>query len=116
MITKLIRGILSEEGDDYTFYPSTGEDLRVNEKTGLYIHIPFCKSMCPYCPYYKVFYDEELSQRYKSALILEIKRYGEKIGRKRLTSLYIGGCTPAVETWVLQKLKPTAIIEYLRFL
>jgi MoaA/NifB/PqqE/SkfB family radical SAM enzyme len=26
------------------------------------------------------------------------------------------GCTPAVETWVLQKMKPTAIIENLRFL
>ncbi len=26
------------------------------------------------------------------------------------------GCTPAVETWVLQKIKPTAIIENLRFL
>ena len=77
MFVKHIRDALSEKSDDYTFYSSTGKDLYLDKKAGLYIHIPFCKSMCPYCPYYKVFYDKELSKRFKSALILEIKRYGE---------------------------------------
>jgi len=97
MILKFIRSILSKKNDEYTFYPFKEEQLNLNGKeVGFYIHIPFCKSMCPYCPYYKISYNKELSQKFKSALILEIKRYGEEIGGNKFTSLYIGGGTPTL--------------------
>lgn len=96
MITKFIRDIFSEKTDEFTFYSSTGEDLYLDKEAGLYIHIPFCKSMCSYCPYYKVFYNRELSQRFKSALISEIKEYSKKLKKRSFTSLYIGGGTPTL--------------------
>lgn len=95
MIIKFIRGLLSERTDDYTFHSSTRNNLYFDRKVGLYIHIPFCKSMCPYCPYYKVLYNKELSLRFKSALISEIKRFYNN-SKKCITSLYIGGGTPTL--------------------
>ncbi len=61
---------------------------------GLYLHIPFCNQICPYCPYNKEIYHSEDADRYAKAIIKEIDIYAEMIGRKPMTSLYIGGGTP----------------------
>ena len=29
------------------------------DEFGLYLHIPFCRQICPYCPYNKELYDPE---------------------------------------------------------
>lgn len=64
---------------------------------GLYIHIPFCRSICNFCPYCKVPYDKDLCNRYIDALIQEIHLVGSSHnGKKRSTSLYFGGGTPAL--------------------
>ena len=64
---------------------------------GLYIHIPFCKTVCGFCPYCKMPYSEELCDRYIGALLREIELVGRQHdGRKRVTSLYFGGGTPAL--------------------
>jgi oxygen-independent coproporphyrinogen-3 oxidase len=39
------------------------------ENIGLYVHIPFCKTICVFCPYFKVKYDETLVQEYLNALL-----------------------------------------------
>ena len=39
----------------------------------LYIHIPFCNSICTYCDFAKVYYDLFSRKRYLSVLIEEIK-------------------------------------------
>lgn len=98
MITKLVRNILSDRNDDYNFYASDESQLYVNpeKEFGLYIHIPFCKSMCPYCPYNKVFYKKELVAQFKTAILNEIKRYYVKLGRRQFYSLYVGGGTPTL--------------------
>jgi coproporphyrinogen III oxidase-like Fe-S oxidoreductase len=62
---------------------------------GLYLHVPFCQSLCPFCPYNKVVYQPELVRRYFSALQTEIKAYTEHL-KAPLTSLYIGGGTPTL--------------------
>ncbi|MFC1510178.1 hypothetical protein ACFL49_00775 [Candidatus Omnitrophota bacterium] len=48
MITRLIRNLVTDKGDDYAFYASDEKDMFVDpeKEFGLYIHIPFCKSMC----------------------------------------------------------------------
>ena len=61
---------------------------------GLYIHVPFCRSICPYCPYNKVRYREELVTRYFGALESELRLY--EVGRRSFTSLYVGGGTPSL--------------------
>lgn len=67
------------------------------DKLGLYVHIPFCKSICTFCPYCKTIYNKELCDKYIDALIQEIRRVGSQYdGKKETTSLYFGGGTPAL--------------------
>ncbi len=64
---------------------------------GLYVHIPFCRSLCDFCPYCKVRYEKDLCDEYMDALIREIHMVGRQYpGRKNVTSLYFGGGTPAL--------------------
>lgn len=62
---------------------------------GLYVHIPFCKSLCSFCPYCKEVYTREKCDRYLDALIREIHLVGGR-EKKTVTSLYFGGGTPAL--------------------
>ena len=67
------------------------------ESLGLYVHIPFCKSICNFCPYCKVRYSAKLCERYIDSLIQEIHLVGGQYpGQKKATSLYFGGGTPAL--------------------
>ena len=61
---------------------------------GLYVHIPFCRSICPYCPYNKVLYRDELVPGYFAALERELRLY--EADRRSFTSLYVGGGTPSL--------------------
>jgi coproporphyrinogen III oxidase-like Fe-S oxidoreductase len=61
---------------------------------GLYLHIPFCEQICPYCPYNKELYGNNLAERYIDAVKTEMDFYSEIAGDKPITSLYIGGGTP----------------------
>ena len=56
---------------------------------GLYIHVPFCLSKCPYCDFYSVKYDNETAERYTQAVIRNIQHYGGKFD-----TVYFGGGTP----------------------
>ena len=58
----------------------------------IYIHIPFCDTICSYCDFCKVFYNSKLVDDYLCALSHEIDMYykGEVIN-----TLYIGGGTPS---------------------
>ena len=58
----------------------------------VYIHIPFCKSICSYCDFCKFLYNEEWAQSYLNALKNEIYEYYEGDPVK---SIYIGGGTPS---------------------
>ena len=61
--------------------------------TGIYIHIPFCKSRCIYCGFYSTT-GLELRQRYVDAVYREWQlRQGEL--RAPLDTIYIGGGTPS---------------------
>lgn len=64
------------------------------DELGIYLHIPFCRQICPYCPYNKEGYDPEVAGRYATAVNREIDFYSEIVGNRPVTSLYIGGGTP----------------------
>lgn len=64
------------------------------EELGLYLHIPFCRQICPYCPYNKELYSSEAAARYAAAVKQECGLYAETVGNRPVTSLYIGGGTP----------------------
>ena len=57
----------------------------------LYIHIPFCDSICSYCSFKKQIYNEEQSKKYILNLLDDLKR----IPKCSLKTIYIGGGTPS---------------------
>ena len=98
-ITGLTRMWLTRTTKPFTFKNEYDQILPFAEceNLGLYVHIPFCKSICNFCPYCKVRYSAELCDRYIDALIQEIHIVGSQhTGRKKVTSLYFGGGTPAL--------------------
>jgi coproporphyrinogen III oxidase-like Fe-S oxidoreductase len=74
--------------------PSLEGAFRDIDAFGLYLHIPFCHQICPYCPYNKVIYHPETAQRYMQAVLGEIDIYADLVGHRPVTSFYIGGGTP----------------------
>lgn len=61
---------------------------------GLYLHIPFCNRICPYCPYNKELFSEEACRAYTSTIKQEIDAYSALLDGKEVSSFYIGGGTP----------------------
>lgn len=67
------------------------------DNLGLYVHIPFCRTLCSFCPYCKVPYQKPLADAYLAALLKEIQLVGQSApGKKNITSLYFGGGSPAL--------------------
>ena len=98
-ITNLTRMWLTRTTKPFTFKNEYDQILPFAEceNLGLYVHIPFCKSICNFCPYCKVRYSSELCDRYIDSLIQEIHLVGsQNAERKNVTSLYFGGGTPAL--------------------
>ena len=99
VITDLTRMWLTRTVKPFEFKNEYDQNLPFSEceGLGLYVHIPFCKSICNFCPYCKVRYSRELCDKYIDALIKEIHLVGSQYkGKKTTTSLYFGGGTPAL--------------------
>lgn len=58
----------------------------------VYIHIPFCKHICSYCDFCKLYYNKKWTNDYLVALEKEIK---EKYNGETIETIYIGGGTPS---------------------
>ncbi len=73
---------------------------RVNSKAiGVYIHVPFCKSICPFCPYYKVIYNKAVVEDWLKYLINEISIIGRlfsEFDSIDVEWVYFGGGTPSI--------------------
>ena len=63
----------------------------MNEKAGLYFHIPFCKNKCPYCDFYSKRYCEAEAEEYCAQLCGEMKKY-----EGAFDTVYFGGGTPSI--------------------
>lgn len=82
----------------------------------LYIHIPFCLSICTYCDFSKLYYKKEWVQKYLQALKQEML---QNMVQETIDTIYIGGGTPSsldeedLET-LLKMIKPYAknVLEY----
>ena len=94
-----IRKLLTKEsnmilGNRIPSYESLENKFQDIGEFGLYLHIPFCKQICPYCPYNKEIYHPEVAEMYARAVKKEIDFYSGLFGDKPVTSFYIGGGTP----------------------
>jgi coproporphyrinogen III oxidase-like Fe-S oxidoreductase len=60
----------------------------------LYIHVPFCEWLCPFCTFHRARFDVDRARHYFAALRSEIRRYHD-LGF-RFSSVFVGGGTPTV--------------------
>ena len=81
---------LGEGVDDSLLVPSPERG-----NPALYIHIPFCKQLCPYCSFNRFPYHEDKVRRYFRSLRRELDFYLER--GFRFSSFYFGGGTPTVQ-------------------
>ena len=110
ILTDLTRMWLTRSTKTFTFTGEYDEQLPYMDCSGLglYIHIPFCRSICSFCPYCKVIYDKTVCDRYVDALLREIQMVGSQTaGKKTVTSLYFGGGTPVLVLEHLEKIIKT---------
>ena len=101
MIPELVSFITRREGRKFRrLRPAIDESLVNAERLGkgegisLYVHIPFCRSLCPFCCFNRYLFQEDLAQRYFTDLKKELELYIRR-GFK-FSDIYFGGGTPTV--------------------
>jgi oxygen-independent coproporphyrinogen-3 oxidase len=62
---------------------------------GIYIHIPFCRTLCSYCDFYHIISRSD-NRDFVDALIKESAFRREYIGNEIISTIYIGGGTPSL--------------------
>ncbi len=70
------------------------EEYNKSEPYLLYVHIPFCESLCPYCSFHRFVLDKDIAREYFKALRKELHLY--KNAGYDFKGLYIGGGTPTI--------------------
>jgi oxygen-independent coproporphyrinogen-3 oxidase len=84
-------------------------------KSGIYIHIPFCKSRCSYCDFATdVWRSDEAVEQYVSALCLEIEKFDRPLTRAVQTdTIYFGGGTPSLlSSFQLEKILKSIDLKF----
>src|SRR5258708_13496339 len=64
----------------------------------LYVHIPFCPKVCPYCSFYKEASDRNKTQRFLDSVLLELDRRLEERAVQPETIFFGGGTPSALST------------------
>lgn len=82
--------------DDWKKYRRAGElDFSGVRQLAFYIHIPFCRHLCPFCEYKRTTTpSKEIQQRYLSGLETDVKAFIDKYPDVELSGFDIGGGTP----------------------
>ncbi len=114
MINKLLDSItryegtkfmkLAGEGMDDISPKSVGKSLEV---PSIYVHVPFCRKLCPFCCFNRYLFEEDLARAYFKTLKKELDMYAAK--GFNFSDVYIGGGTPTV---LMDEL--LSLIEHLR--
>lgn len=98
-IAKLLSWYFRRSSRRYVRFDDDGSAAQLPSPTRdwrylLYLHIPFCAVLCPFCSFHRVEFREDRATRYFQALRREI----ELVGRSGFlfSELYIGGGTPTV--------------------
>ena len=68
----------------------------LGESAGIYIHVPFCAHICPYCDFNTYAGQEGLVPRYVAAVEQDIVHQGPALAGHRISSIFFGGGTPSL--------------------
>ena len=89
----------------------TPADDAASTAPGLYIHVPFCSRICPYCDFAVLIGGEERRVRYVDALVREARSWtGRWPAATPFDTVYLGGGTPSA----LAPVQLARILEALR--
>ena len=69
--------------------------VMIPEGISLYIHIPFCKTKCPYCDFNTYQGIESLIKPYAEALSVEVRLWGTSLSHPKVNTIFFGGGTPS---------------------
>lgn len=95
-LDKLLYRLLYGAPGGFRFSPGpvpSGEVI-LPDPVSIYVHIPFCRSLCPFCPYTKALYEAGLAADYSRALAVEAGRVLANLDGRKISSVYFGGGTP----------------------
>ena len=95
-LKRLYRLLLTGNYQPYVFEETVPEFPSSFGDIGLYVHIPFCRQICPFCPYNKALVCGQDLDAYERAVKKEIQTHQERLEASEIPSLYIGGGTPTV--------------------
>jgi coproporphyrinogen III oxidase-like Fe-S oxidoreductase len=114
MIPEIVSYVTRREGRKFRHLnPTLDESLIHGNRKGkevgiaLYVHIPFCRSLCPFCCFNRYLFQEDLARRYYIDLKREIELYQQR--GFSFNNVYFGGGTPTV---LMDEL--LSFIDYLR--
>ncbi len=74
-------------------------DRVVGRPMPLYVHVPFCESLCPFCPFHRVLLDEPLADAYYKVLAAQLRRLADD--GWVFIELCMGGGTPTTRPQAL---------------
>jgi len=84
--------------------------LSLTAPLGIYVHIPFCAHICPYCDFTTYAGKEGLIDRYVECVRVELERKAAATGDREVATLFFGGGTPSL----LEPGQVAAIVEAVR--
>lgn len=109
LVEKMAQKMITSGLKGTHFYPVRPELPADLNGIGWYIHMPFCRQLCPYCSFRSIKYSADKSAPYIKAVKKEIDLYRDKTGKIAIGDIYFGGGTPSL-TWSGM----IEIVEYIR--
>ena len=101
MIPWFVGSVVRSEGKKFLRFTGdidlsriSSEGKKRGNRVSLYIHIPFCRTLCPFCCFNRYLYKEEQARLYFADLRKELDMYA-RLGFK-FNDFYFGGGTPTV--------------------
>lgn len=62
----------------------------------IYIHWPFCRSLCPYCHFNRYVVDSVDENAWEKAFISELHYWKNRVNQRHVVSIFFGGGTPSL--------------------
>src|SRR5918995_1502139 len=69
---------------------------QLDDEFGIYIHIPFCSHICPYCDFNTYAGQSARIPAYVEAIQRDAAHWGKEFAGRSATSIFLGGGTPSL--------------------